>query len=209
MGLSSGNSLASAAEGGGASGVSASQVSNIIQAQNEYEFITKVQNSGNINEHLITAGIDHTKYERHKYIIRSCQWYANNYLSWHLLQADGQTRWSHGGAWQSRYSTQNRASQSSISSSSYLYFDGQQRNSNFNATFEIELIDNKIQSVGTGDYYITAYTRTSMGYQGGYWNMHSDGNAYFRNPNGDEYGGISLREELRDVTVLIYGMRRR
>ena len=39
-----------------------------------------------------------------------------------------------------------------------------------------------------------------------YYNL---GNAYFRNPNGDEYGGISLRQELKDVTVLIYGMRRR
>ena len=28
-------------------------------------------------------------------------------------------------------------------------------------------------------------------------------------PNGDEYSGISLRQELKDVTVLIFGMRRR
>jgi len=210
MGLSSGNGLVSTAEGGGgASGLTTSQVNTLIQAQSEYEFITKVQSTGNVSEYLVTEGIDHTKYERHKYIIRHCQWYGNNYLSWHLLQADGTTRWSHGGAWQSRFNVQSRQSQSSIASNSYLYFDGQQRNSNFNATFEIELIDNKIQSQGTGDYYITAYTRTSMGYQGGYWNMHSDGNAYFRNPNGDEYGGISLRQELKDVTVLIFGMRRR
>ena len=144
-----------------------------------------------------------------KYIIRSCQWYANNYLSWHLLQADGTTRWSRGGASRSRFNNNNSQQSSSITSNTYLYFDGQARNSNFNATFEIELIDNKVQSEGTGDYYITAYTRTSMGYEGGYWNMYSDGNAYFKNPNGDEYGGISLREELKNVSVLIYGMRRR
>ena len=137
MGLSSGNGLVSTAEGGGgASGLTTSQVNTLIQAQSEYEFITKVQSTGNVSEYLVTEGIDHTKYERHKYIIRHCQWYGNNYLSWHLLQADGTTRWSHGGAWQSRFNVQSRQSQSSIASNSYLYFDGQQRNSNFNAKLD-------------------------------------------------------------------------
>ena len=211
MGLTlNNNSLTLASSGGStSSGLTTSDVNTLIQAQSEYEFITKVQSTGNVSEYLVTAGVDHTKYERHKYIIRHAQWYANNYLSWHLLQPDGTTRWSHGGAWQSRNNVQSSQRQSTITSNTYQYFDGQSRNSNFNATFEIELINNKIQSQGTGDYYITAYTRTSMGYQGGYWNMHSDGNAYFRNPNNDDYAGISLRQELKDVTVLIYGMRRR
>jgi hypothetical protein len=195
--------------GGGSSGISASQVNTLIQAQNEYEFITKVQSTGNVSEYLVTAGIDHTKYSRHKYLITQCETYSNNYFSWHLLQADGTTRWSRGGAWRSNFNTNNSQQQSSITSSSYLYFDGQARSSGFNLIGEIEIIDDKNRNDGTGDYYITAYTRTSMGKEGGYWNMYTDGNAYFRNPNQDTHGGISIRDTVKNITVLIYGMRRR
>jgi hypothetical protein len=126
-----------------------------------------------------------------------------------LLQADGTTRWSRGGAWRSNFNTNNSQQQSSITSSSYLYFDGQARSSGFNLIGEIEIIDDKNRNDGTGDYYITAYTRTSMGKEGGYWNMYTDGNAYFRNPNQDTHGGISIRDTVKNITVLIYGMRRR
>ena len=126
-----------------------------------------------------------------------------------MLQADGTTRWSRGGSWRSNFNTSNSTHASSITSSSYLYFDSQTRNSNFNINAEIEVIDEQKQNDATNDYYITAFTRTSMGYQGGYWNMYTNGNAYFRNPNQDTHGGISLREELTGITVLIYGMRRR
>ena len=210
MGLSSGNSLASLAEGGGASGVSASQVSTIIQAQNEYEFITTINQEANVGEWLITAGLDHTKYRAHKYIITRGEFYSNNYLSWHLLQPDGATRWSYGGSWYSRRATTGSTSASSITTNSQLYFDSQSRSSGWNIYAEIEVIDDLHQNTATSDNYIHVFTRTGMGRTGGYWTGVTDGHAYMTKQNADtKYGGISLRQDLKLLTVHIFGLRRR
>ena len=210
MGLSSGNSLASAAEGGGASGVSASQVSNIIQAQSEYEFITTINQESNVSEWLITGGLDHTKYRAHKYIITRGEFFSNNYLHWHLLQPDGTTRWSFGGSWYSRRAASGQQSNSSIATNSELYFDAQARTSGYNIYAEIEVIDDLHQNTATGDNYIHVFTRTGMGRTGGYWTGVTDGHAYMKKQNADtKYGGISLRADLKLLTVHIFGMRRR
>ena len=210
MGLSTGNSLASTASGGGSSGLSASQVNTLIQAQSEYEFITTVQSSGNVSEYLITGGIDHTKYSRHKYVITHGQLYANGYWSWHLLQADGTTRWNNGGSGYSRHSNQSHTYEGSVTSNTHQYFDGQARTGSWSFNAEIEVIDDKTQNSGTGDYIINVFTRTGQGRHGGYWTGVSDGNAYFKKPDMDtSHGGISIRQDVKELTVHIYGMRRR
>ncbi len=210
MGLVSGNSLASTAAGGGASGLTASQVNTLIQAQSEYEYITTVQSSGNVGEYLITAGLDHTKYSRHKYVITHGQLYANGYWSWHLLQPDGTTRWSYGGSWHSRRNVSSSSSQSSVATNSMLYFDGQSRTGSWSFHAEIEVIDDKKSNSNTGQHYIQVFTRTGMGRTGGYYSAVSDGNAYMVKPDADtSHGGISLRQDVKEVTVNIYGMRRR
>ena len=213
MGLTlNNNSLTLASSGGGStsSGLTTSEVNTLIQAQNEYEYITTVNQPGNVQEWLITTGIDHTKYSRHKYVITHGQLYANGYWSWHLLQADGTTRWSHGGAWYSRRASTGSSTQSNIASSSILYFDGQSRTGSWSFNAEIEVIDEKTQNSGNGDHIIQVFTRTGMGRTGGYWNGVTDGNAYLIKPDANTFhGGISIRQDVKELTCHIFGMRRR
>lgn len=214
MGLSSGGGLVSTAVSSdgssSASGLTTAQVNTLIQAQNEYEYITTVNQSSNVSELLITEGIDHTKYSRHKYVITHGQLYANGYWSWHLLQANGTTRWSHGGSWISRFNVNNSQQLSSIASSSILYFDGQSRTGSWNFQAEIEVIDDLKKNSGTGDNYIHVFTRTGMGRQAGYYNGLSDGHAFMVKPDAStSHGGISIRQDVKEITVNIYGMRRR
>lgn len=212
MGLSSGNGLVSTAEGGGggASGLTTSQVNTLIQAQNEYEYITTVTQSANAAELLITEGIDHTKYSRHKYVIRHGQLYANGYWSWHLLQADGQTRWNNGGSWFSKRSSSSSSTQSNVTNSSLLYFDGQPRTGSWSFNGEIEVIDDKTRNSGSGDYPINVYTRTGQGRTGGYWNGVTHGHGFFKKTGVDDsHGGISIRQDVKEMIIDIYGMRRR
>ena len=199
-------------EGGAsaASGLTTAEVNTLIQAQNEYEYITTVTQSANAAELLITEGIDHTKYSRHKYVITHGQLYANGYWSWHLLQANGTTRWSSGGSWYSRQAATSSQSQSSITSSSILYFDGQSRTGSWNFQADIEVIDDLKKNSGTGNNYIHVFTRTGMGRTGGYWNGVTDGSAFMVKPDATtSHGGISIRQDVKEITVNIYGMRRR
>ena len=187
MGLTlNNNSLTLAgSDGSTSSGLTTSDVNTLIQAQSEYEYITTVSQDANITEWLITTGIDHTKYSRHKYVITHGQLYSNGYWSWHLLQPDGSTRWNNGGSWYSRRGT-GASSTSNITSSSILYFDAQPRTGSWSFNAEIEVIDEKTQNSGSGDHIINVFTRTGMGRTGG-----------------------SLRQDLKLLTVHIFGMRRR
>lgn len=199
-------------EGGAStgSGLTTAQVNTLIQAQNEYEYITTVNQTSNVSELLITEGIDHTKYSRHKYVITHGQLYANGYWSWHLLQANGTTRWSHGGSWYNRVAAQSSTSTATVATSSILYFDGQVRTGSWNFQAEIEVIDDLKMNSGTGNNYIHVFTRTGMGRTGGYWNGVTDGHAFMIKPDAStSHGGISIRQDVKDITVNIYGMRRR
>lgn len=211
MGLTlNNNSLTLASSGGStASGLTTSDVNTLIQAQSEYEYITTVSQDTNVSEWLITTGIDHTKYSRHKYVITHGQLWANGYWSWHLLQPDGSTRWNNGGSWYSRRGT-GSSSQSNINSSSILYFDGQPRTGSWSFNAEIEVIDEKTQNSGSGDHCINVFTRTGMGRTGGYWNGFSLGHAFFKKPDANTFhGGISIRQDVKELTCHIFGMRRR
>ena len=127
-----------------------------------------------------------------------------------MLQANGTTRWNNGGSWYSRRAASASTSTSNITSSSHLYFDGQTRTGSWSFNAEIEVIDDKTQNSGSGDYPINVFTRTGMGRTGGYWNGVSDGHAFFKKTDMDtSHGGISLRQDVKEVTVHIYGMRRR
>ena len=213
MGLTlNNNSLTLASSGGGStsSGLTTAEVNTLIQAQSEYEYITTVSQPTNVTEWLITTGIDHTKYSRHKYVITHGQLYANGYWSWHLLQADGTTRWNNGGSWYSRHAASGSTSQSNITNTSILYFDGQSRTGSWSFNAEIEVIDEKTQNSGSGDHCINVFTRTGMGRTGGYWNGVTDGHAFFKKPDANTFhGGISIRQDVKELTCHIFGMRRR
>ena len=202
--------LPSVSGGSGASGLTTAEVNTLIQAQSEYEFITTIKQEANVGEWLITGGLDHTKYSRHKYLITRGQLYANGYWSWHLLQDDAATRWSYGGTWHSRRNASSTSSQSTIATNSNLYFDGQARTGSWNLFAEIEVIDDLHRNEGTGDNYIHVFTRTGMGRTGGYYSGLSDGHAFMVKQNADtKYGGISIRQDVKLLTVHIFGMRRR
>lgn len=199
MGLSSGKSLASIAEGGGSSGLSASQVNALIEAKSKWEYIQTITISTPVNSLELSEGIDATKYNSYLYEFENIRPQSSQYPYWRIKNSSGSNH--DVSSINHRHSTGYQASSGSgaqfYSNSSQQFYTSDR----INMQVEISDVENKIYG----------YIKTSMSTFGGYWNQHTDGN-FVVDKNSitpSDYGSLVYLNGITSGLVRIYGKRAR
>ena len=198
MGLSSGNSLASASEGG-AGGLSASQVNNLIEAKSQWEFIKKIDVTGNISSLRISDGVDATKYNGYLYEFKDIKIDGGSqYMGWRVRNSGGSSY----GVYMTAHRHSTGYQYSNTSNQAIFYSNGSQ-------TFGVSDRINARVEVYPRDLFIIGYIKTSQGTAGGFWNHHTDGNFLIdlSTETPSDYGEFEAAFEMQAGSVCIYGQR--
>jgi|9_EtaG_2_1085328.scaffolds.fasta_scaffold00560_6 hypothetical protein len=197
MGLSTGSSLSS--DGGGSSGLSTSQVNSLIEAKSQWEFIKKIDVTGNISSLRISDGIDATKYDGYLYEFKDIKIDGGSqYMSWRVRNSGGSSY----GVYMIAHRHSTGYQYSNNSNQSLFYSNGSQ-------TFGVSDRINARVEVYPRDTFIIGYIKTSQGTAGGFWNHHTDGNFLIdpSNETPSDFGEFEAAFEMQSGSVSIYGQR--